>query len=173
MIYVFCASKQVREGRARSEMRRTSGERFPPPGSAAFADLNPMFLVFIFSPSSRVERFPPTAAASRIFHYSHNGGKLFSPPRSTLSEIAVVRHHIFTRMSQTHTIMFKLAASLCRPDGGRTYFFNGGFENRRADSVFCGGVCLILLKYSGLAVTRCDLTGNRWTSLRCKKIAKA
>lgn len=32
---------------------------------------------------------------------------------------------------------------------------------------------MLHLKYSELAVTWCDLTGNRWTSLSCKKIAKA
>lgn len=32
---------------------------------------------------------------------------------------------------------------------------------------------MILLKYSPLAVTQCDLTENRWTSLSCKKTAKA
>lgn len=32
---------------------------------------------------------------------------------------------------------------------------------------------MLLLKYSELTVTWCDLTGNRWTSLSCKKIAKA
>lgn len=29
------------------------------------------------------------------------------------------------------------------------------------------------LKYSGLTVTRCDWTGNRWSSLSCKKIVGA
>lgn len=44
-----------------------------------------------------------------------------------------------------------------------------------SDSLTGAILCLfmILLKYSQLAVTQCDLTENRWTSLSCKKTAKA